>query len=103
MNVGTPIYMSPETLIKSQYNSKTDIWSLGVVFYELLYGNPPWIAQTEQELIYKVLNRSVIFPNSPIVSDSVKDLIKQCLIIDPYMRLSLDDLIKHPVIKKNTK
>ncbi|CAD8151356.1 unnamed protein product [Paramecium pentaurelia] len=103
MNVGTPIYMSPETLIKSQYNSKTDIWSLGVVFYELLYGKHPWIAQTEQELIYKILNKKVSFPDFPVVSDSVKDLIKQCLIIDPYMRLSLNDLIKHPVIKRNTK
>ncbi|CAD8148025.1 unnamed protein product [Paramecium octaurelia] len=103
MNVGTPIYMSPETLIKSQYTSKTDIWSLGVVFYELLYGKPPWVAQTEQELIFKVLNKSVVFPDFPFVSDSVKDLIKQCLIIDPYMRLSLNDLIQHPVIKRSSK
>ena len=42
MNLGTPLYMSPETLIHNQYNAKSDVWSLGVLFYQLLYRHPPW-------------------------------------------------------------
>jgi serine/threonine protein kinase len=37
-NVGTPLYMSPETLMKNHYSAKTDIWALGIVFYEMIYG-----------------------------------------------------------------
>ena len=37
-NVGTPLYMSPETLTRNEYSDKTDIWSLGVLFYELIFG-----------------------------------------------------------------
>ncbi|CAD8045460.1 unnamed protein product [Paramecium primaurelia] len=103
MNVGTPLYMSPETIIKSQYNAKSDIWSLGVLFYEILFGCPPWQAQTEQELIFKMLNQRISFPDVPPVSETVKDFIKQCLIVDPYLRLGITELIKHPLIKRTTK
>ncbi|CAD8071471.1 unnamed protein product [Paramecium sonneborni] len=103
MNVGTPLYMSPETIIKSQYNAKSDIWSLGVLFYEILFGRPPWQAQTEQELIFKMLNQRISFPDLPPVTETVKDFIKQCLIVDPYLRLGITDLIKHPLIRKPTK
>ncbi|CAD8159971.1 unnamed protein product [Paramecium octaurelia] len=103
MNVGTPLYMSPETIIKSQYNAKSDIWSLGVLFYEILFGYPPWQAQTEQELIFKVLNQRISFPDIPPVSETVKDFIKQCLIVDPYLRLGIAELLRHPLIKKRTK
>ena len=40
--VGTPIYMSPQVLNQKQYTSKTDVWSLGVMFYELVFGKLPF-------------------------------------------------------------
>ena len=36
--VGTPLYMSPQILDHKKYNSKTDVWSLGFIFYEALFG-----------------------------------------------------------------
>jgi len=36
--VGTPLYMSPQILDHKRYNSKTDVWSIGFIFYEALFG-----------------------------------------------------------------
>jgi serine/threonine protein kinase len=36
--VGTPIYMSPESYLENKYSEKSDIWSIGVVYYQMLYG-----------------------------------------------------------------
>lgn len=38
VNIGSPIYMSPESLLYRQYGPKTDVWSFGVLLYELVYG-----------------------------------------------------------------
>ena len=40
--VGTPLYMAPELFKSHQYDYKADIWSLGVLFYEMLFGCPPY-------------------------------------------------------------
>lgn len=40
--VGTPIYMSPQVLSQKNYTNKTDVWSLGVMFFELLFGKLPY-------------------------------------------------------------
>jgi serine/threonine-protein kinase ULK/ATG1 len=37
-NVGSPLYMAPESLRRNEYTLKTDIWSLGIIFYEMLTG-----------------------------------------------------------------
>ena len=47
-NVGSPLYMSPEALKKNIYSLKNDIWSIGVMAYELLHGETPWECKTEK-------------------------------------------------------
>ena len=49
-NVGTPLYMSPEAFTSSYYSKQSDIWSLGIVFYEILQGRTPWEPKNEIEL-----------------------------------------------------
>lgn len=40
--VGTPGYMAPEVMKNSKYSSKCDIWSIGVIFYQILHRKLPW-------------------------------------------------------------
>ena len=47
-NVGSPVYMPPEALNENKYSFKSDIWALGVIFYEMLTGKTPWRAKTEK-------------------------------------------------------
>lgn len=42
--VGTPFYMAPQILKNERYTSKCDIWSLGIIFYQLVFGRLPWHA-----------------------------------------------------------
>lgn len=42
--VGTPLYMSPQILNKDSYTNKSDLWSIGLIFYEMIYGHTPWPA-----------------------------------------------------------
>lgn len=54
-NIGSPSYMSPEVLYRNDYSSASDIWSIGVSYYELATGKLPWNGQT-QEVITSQLN-----------------------------------------------
>ena len=60
--VGTPIYMSPQVLNQKQYTSKTDVWSLGVMYYELLFGKLPFTGFSEQDLYRNIMNKGIIIP-----------------------------------------
>ena len=52
--LGSPLNMAPEILEGKDYNSKCDIWSIGTVFYELLYGKPPYNASNIVELVKNI-------------------------------------------------
>ena len=51
VNVGSPLYMSPEALQSNIYTTKNDIWSVGVIIYEMLHGKAPWNCTSEKQLI----------------------------------------------------
>jgi len=59
--VGSPIYMAPEILKGQSYSAKADIWSLGCVLYELLYGECPYEESTIAKLISAVEERDISF------------------------------------------
>jgi aurora kinase len=48
---GTPLYVSPELLKRKNYNNKIDVWSVGVLTYELLFGRVPFEIVTERDFI----------------------------------------------------
>lgn len=48
---GTPLYVSPELLKRKSYNNKIDVWSVGILTYELLFGRVPFEITTEQDFM----------------------------------------------------
>lgn len=52
--LGSPIYMAPEVLKTEPYTSKADIWSLGVIMYEMLYGKCPFYSNSIAALTSKI-------------------------------------------------
>jgi len=52
--VGSPLYMSLQLLLNKEYTSKSDIWSLGIMFYEMLFGKVPWPARDINSYAYAI-------------------------------------------------
>ena len=62
--IGTPFWMSPEVISNSKYGPKTDIWSLGVILYELVFGRLPWDGKDEKALLTNILSQKLKFPST---------------------------------------
>ncbi|MGL4575762.1 MAG: serine/threonine protein kinase, partial [Burkholderiaceae bacterium] len=54
--LGSPTYMAPECVRGESVDGRSDIWSLGVVLYELLTGRPPFAGETLQQLLHAILS-----------------------------------------------
>ncbi|CAD8163035.1 unnamed protein product [Paramecium octaurelia] len=99
--VGTPLYMSPQILDHKRYNSKTDVWSIGFIFYEALFGKTPWTARSPAELLKNIRTQPLKFPTDKNqVSQETQDLIIGCLQADENKRLSWEEIYKHPAISQ---
>lgn len=95
--IGTYGYKSPEVFYgKFENLDKCDIWSLGMIIYELLYGRFPWIQEVICESkFYDVEARETIhFPKFPIVSFKMKRLIRKLLVFDFEKRLDWNGIWK---------
>ena len=92
--VGSPIYMAPEVLKGMIYDIRADIWSLGVILFEMLYGLCPYEESTIPKLVSLIDNTILRFPNDVAVSENVKSLIKKMLTIKYRERLTPQELIK---------
>lgn len=97
--IGTPSHLSPEVCDNTPYSSKADIWSLGVVFYELLTLEAPFQATNLAALVLKI----VISEPKPVpieyYSTEVRGFIKQMLEKDPARRPSAAQLLQEKVLR----
>ncbi|KAF8169074.1 kinase-like protein [Pholiota molesta] len=93
--VGTPYYMSPELMQEKAYDSKSDIWSLGCLIYELCALKPPFHeAKTHSELSIFIRNGRI--PPLPRgYSQALTSVIKSMLNLNPAMRPSAAQLLQH--------
>ncbi|KAI0708947.1 kinase-like protein [Cerioporus squamosus] len=96
--VGTPYYMSPELMQEKAYDSKSDIWSLGCLIYELCALKPPFHeAKTHAELSILIRNGRVP-PLPKGYSPALTTVIKSMLNLNPAMRPSATQLLQHEKI-----
>jgi calcium-dependent protein kinase len=98
---GTAYYISPDVLNKS-YNEKSDIWSLGVIMHVMLSGRPPFEGTSDAEIIKKVRVGSYDLDIEEMakVSKEGKDLLNKMLTYDIDSRISAEEALNHPWIKK---
>lgn len=101
--LGTPLTMAYELLTAKEsetYNSKADMWSIGVIYYQMLYGNPPFSGMSIEDLIANIeknANYNLKFPY--VISKGSKDLINRILVTDPGERLNWFELFSHDLFK----
>jgi serine/threonine protein kinase len=93
---GTVDYMAPEMIQNKPHDFKIDIWSLGVLLYELLHGCPPFRGKTNEEKFNKILTGDIQFFG---VSNEAQDVIISLLKHDPKLRPSFDQIFNHPWLK----
>ena len=97
--VGTPYYLSPEIINSKPYDSKSDIWALGVLLYEMMTFRMPFNATSFASLSLKIIKGFYQTPPSSYSNDLI-DLVKKCLNMDPKKRPSAENILKLPFIQK---
>ena len=95
---GTPLYMAPELLKEYPYNKKADLWSLGVILYELYVGQPPFYTNNFQTLLHKIAKEEIRYPDS--MSPEFKDFLKGLLVKNPKDRWDWPKILAHPFLKE---
>eukprot|EP01129_Flabellula_baltica_P013231 TRINITY_DN610_c0_g1_i1.p1 TRINITY_DN610_c0_g1~~TRINITY_DN610_c0_g1_i1.p1 ORF type:complete len:283 (-),score=73.83 TRINITY_DN610_c0_g1_i1:2073-2873(-) len=95
---GTPDYFPPEMVNEDTHDYTVDIWCLGVLMYEFLVGDPPFMSGSENETYDKIVALDIEWP--PGISELAKDLITKLLQKNPEDRLPLSEVPSHPFIQK---
>ena len=103
---GSPYWMSPQVALNENYDSKTDIWSLGITCIEMIEGEPP-NSQLKPRCAIEKIGRTppkaeeLISPE--FHTNEFIDFVKKCLEINPTKRLSAKELLNHYFIVNYSK
>ena len=103
---GSPYWMSPQVASSNKYDSKTDIWSLGITCIELLEGEPPFSDMKPKKVMERISKKP---PTAGEIIDlnehtlEFKNFVEHCLDKDPLKRYSAQKLLNHEFITKFSK
>ena len=102
---GTLSYVAPEVLLRTPYNKEVDIWSLGIILFYMLCGHLPFKGSNQSIVADKIVNDDLEFDEDEWknMSKDVKKLIAGCLIKEPEDRITIEEFLNHPWVKKNMK
>ncbi|KAF4124708.1 protein kinase A [Geosmithia morbida] len=72
---GTPEYLAPEVIHNKGHSAAVDWWALGILLYEFLTGYPPFWHQNPIEIYKQIIEKPLVFPREPQISDEAKSII----------------------------
>lgn len=98
--VGTPYFCAREVVTSESYGTKADLWSLGVVTYEMLSGRKPFEGSHTKSVLYAILDGRYTFPTKQWqgISLEARDFVTRLICIDVNRRLSAEQALQHPWI-----
>ncbi|KAF4691607.1 hypothetical protein FOZ60_015186 [Perkinsus olseni] len=97
--VGTPYYLSPEIIMEQPYGFKSDVWSMGVILYEMLTLKHPFDARNIQHLAVRILNLKFEDPDRTRYTKETCDMVRMLLTRESEKRPSCDDILNTPLLR----
>ena len=97
---GTFEYMAPEMLNEETHNYQIDVWSLGILLFELVHGYAPFRGTNQMTVKSNIKKKLLKIPFKEGLSDQYKDLVYKFLNSDCNQRIPLIKVFEHPWVKK---
>uniref|UniRef100_A0A8C9XZA0 calcium/calmodulin-dependent protein kinase n=1 Tax=Sander lucioperca TaxID=283035 RepID=A0A8C9XZA0_SANLU len=101
---GTPAFMAPEmmTEYEQSFSGKAlDVWAMGVTLYCFVFGKCPFYDEYIVSLHSKIKNKPVEYPEIPLISSELKELIKRMLDKNPVTRITIPEIKLHVWVTEN--
>mmetsp|Transcript_10681 Transcript_10681/g.18721 ORF Transcript_10681/g.18721 Transcript_10681/m.18721 type:complete len:290 (-) Transcript_10681:126-995(-) len=99
---GTPAYTAPEVLSGAMYDATADLWSLGIVLFEMLFGHVPFAGKDHVQVLQSIrATQEICLPLQPRPSADALHLLKSLLQRDPRDRISFHGFFRHPFVRQD--
>ena len=90
--VGTPLYLSPEIVSNKGYDYRIDIWMIGILYFEMVTGNPPFDGESFIDIARAIISGKYVFPD--FLSYKTRFHISLVLVVDPNYRCPLSTILQ---------
>ena len=92
---GSPLYMAPEILGRNSYSIVSDLWSVGVIIYQMLFGKLPFNGRNFIDLISNIEKKNIKINENLDLSDMSIDIVKRLLVKNPKERITWEEFFNH--------